>query len=86
MLPINLSLVAAGAGISILPNSVQTIQRQGVVYRPLQDAPIARQIAIVWQRSVLQIYQYRLLPIQFYCASFLQLYRRSLIGKPAITW
>ena len=51
---INLSLVAAGAGISILPNNVQTIQRQGVVYRPLQDAPIARQIAIVWQRSVLQ--------------------------------
>lgn len=48
---INLSLVAAGAGISILPDNVQTIQRQGVVYRKLQDAPLSRQIAIVWRRS-----------------------------------
>ena len=48
---INLSLVAAGAGISILPDNVQTIQRQGVVYRKLQDSPLSRQIAIVWRRS-----------------------------------
>lgn len=47
---INLSLVAAGAGVSILPDNVQTIQRQGVVYRELQDAP-TRQIAIVWRRA-----------------------------------
>lgn len=50
---INLSLVAAGAGVSILPDNVQTIQRQGVVYRSLQ-APFVRQIAIVWRRSDLQ--------------------------------
>lgn len=47
---INLSLVAAGAGVSILPDNVQTIQRQGVVYRELQDAP-TRQIAVVWRRA-----------------------------------
>lgn len=50
---INLSLVAAGAGVSILPDNVQTIQRQGVVYRELQDAP-ARQIAVVWRRADLK--------------------------------
>ena len=48
---INLSLVAAGVGISILPNNVQILQRQGVVYRAIQDAQIARQIAIVWRRA-----------------------------------
>lgn len=47
---VNLSLVAAGAGVSILPDNVQTIQRQGVVYRELQDAP-TRQIAVVWRRA-----------------------------------
>lgn len=48
---INLSLVAAGAGVSILPDNVQTIQRHGVVYREIQDAPLARQIAVVWRRA-----------------------------------
>ena len=51
---INLSLVAAGAGVSILPDNVQTLQRQGVVYRELQDAPLARQIAVVWRRANLK--------------------------------
>lgn len=51
---INLSLVAAGAGISILPDNVQTLQRQGVVYRELQDTSLARQIAIVWRRADLE--------------------------------
>jgi DNA-binding transcriptional LysR family regulator len=51
---INLSLVAAGAGVSILPDNVQTLQRQGVVYRELQDTPFARQIAVVWRRADLK--------------------------------
>lgn len=55
---INLSLVAAGAGVSILPDNVQTIQRQGVVYRALLDAPLARQIAIVWRRADLKALSY----------------------------
>ncbi|MDF5722045.1 MAG: LysR substrate-binding domain-containing protein [Rhizonema sp. PD37] len=51
---INLSLVAAGAGVSILPDNVRTIQRQGVVYRELQDTPFTRQIAVVWRRADLK--------------------------------
>ncbi|OKH34265.1 hypothetical protein FACHB389_16435 [Nostoc calcicola FACHB-389] len=51
---INLSLVAAGAGVSILPDNVQTLQRQGVVYRDLQDSPFARAIAVVWRRADLK--------------------------------
>lgn len=51
---INLSLVAAGAGVSILPDNVQTLQREDVVYRKLHDAPLSRQIAVVWRRAALQ--------------------------------
>lgn len=48
---VNLSLVAAGVGISILPDNVQTIQRQGVVYRNLEDDSLLRYIAVVWRRE-----------------------------------
>ena len=51
---INLSLVAAGAGVSILPDNVQTLQRQGVVYREFQDTPFTRAIAVVWRRADLK--------------------------------
>jgi DNA-binding transcriptional LysR family regulator len=33
-----IGLVAAGCGISILPNSFERIQMEGVCYRPLSDA------------------------------------------------
>lgn len=46
-----LSLVAAGIGVSILPNHVQTLHREGVVYRSLQNAPLNRQIAVVWRQE-----------------------------------
>ncbi|MCU0526051.1 MAG: LysR substrate-binding domain-containing protein [Elainella sp. Prado103] len=46
---INLSLVAAGAGVSILPDNVQTLQREGVIYCPLKDVPLTRQIAVIWR-------------------------------------
>jgi len=46
-----LSLVAAGVGVSILPNHVQTLHREGVVYRSLQNAALNRQIAIVWRQE-----------------------------------
>ena len=46
-----LSLVAAGVGVSILPNHVQTLHREGVVYRSLQNAPLNRQIAVVWRQE-----------------------------------
>lgn len=51
---INLSLVAAGVGVAILPDSVQKLQRQEVVYRTLQDMPLTRQIAVVWRRTDLK--------------------------------
>lgn len=46
-----LSLVAAGIGVSILPNHVQTLHREGVVYRSLQNAALNRQIAVVWRQE-----------------------------------
>lgn len=46
-----LSLVAAGVGVSILPNHVQTLRREGVVYRSLQNAALNRQIAVVWRQE-----------------------------------
>lgn len=51
---INLSLVAAGAGLSILPDNIQMLQRQGVVYRKLQDISLIRYIAVVWRQTDLQ--------------------------------
>ncbi|MGQ9872547.1 LysR family substrate-binding domain-containing protein [Leptodesmis sp.] len=46
-----LNLVAAGTGISILPNHVQTLKRDGVIYRPIVDATaLERQIAAVWRK------------------------------------
>jgi DNA-binding transcriptional LysR family regulator len=46
-----LSLVAAGVGVSILPNHVQTLHREGVVYRSIQNATLNRQIAVVWRQE-----------------------------------
>jgi DNA-binding transcriptional LysR family regulator len=46
-----LSLVAAGIGVSILPNHVQTLHREGVVYRPIHDAKLTRQVAVVWRQN-----------------------------------
>ncbi len=46
-----LSLVAAGVGVAILPNHVQTLRREGVVYRAIQDAKLSRQIAVVWRQA-----------------------------------
>ena len=51
-----LSLVAAGLGVSLVPHSVGNLQRRGVVYRPIPDAPPRAEIAAVyraenWSRS-----------------------------------
>lgn len=46
-----LSLVAAGIGISILPNHVQLLHREGLVYRPIQDVALTRHISIVWRQD-----------------------------------
>ncbi|MEM9908538.1 MAG: LysR family transcriptional regulator [Cyanobacteria bacterium P01_D01_bin.44] len=44
-----LSLVAADVGLAILPSTVLTLQRQGVVYRPISGLELTRQLMMVWQ-------------------------------------
>jgi DNA-binding transcriptional LysR family regulator len=46
-----ISLVSAKMGISIVPASTQDIQRQGVVYKPIQDATPPAALAIVWRTN-----------------------------------
>lgn len=46
-----LSLVASEKGISILPNHVQTLHREGVIYKAIKDAKLTRQIAAVWRKK-----------------------------------
>lgn len=44
-----LGLIAAEIGISILPCSAQALQRQGVVYRPLQEQSLTTQLFAIWR-------------------------------------
>lgn len=46
-----LGLVAGEVGISILPSSVQNLQRQGVVYRPIQEKTPVNQLIAVWRHA-----------------------------------
>ncbi|MEM9162337.1 MAG: LysR family transcriptional regulator, partial [Cyanobacteria bacterium P01_F01_bin.4] len=46
-----LSLVAADVGLAILPSTVLTLQRQGVVYRPISGLELTRQLMMVWQQA-----------------------------------
>jgi DNA-binding transcriptional LysR family regulator len=44
-----LGLVAGEMGISMLPTSVQNLQRTGVVYRPIQEQSTTNQLVAVWR-------------------------------------
>ncbi|MCU0526932.1 MAG: LysR family transcriptional regulator [Elainella sp. Prado103] len=46
-----LGLVAGGIGVSLLPSSAQTLRREGVVFRPLQDATETIQLSAIWRRQ-----------------------------------
>jgi DNA-binding transcriptional LysR family regulator len=46
-----LGLVSAEIGISILPSSVQNLQRSGIVYRPIQEQTTAAQLAVIWRQN-----------------------------------
>ncbi len=46
-----LGMVAGGMGISILPSSVQSLQRDGVVYRPILEQTTMTQLTAAWQRN-----------------------------------
>ncbi|MGN5631522.1 LysR family transcriptional regulator [Streptomyces sp. AC154] len=44
-----MALVAAGVGVTLTVTSVQHIQQNGLVYRPLAGPPIRRQAALAWR-------------------------------------
>ncbi|MEU6019637.1 LysR substrate-binding domain-containing protein [Streptomyces sp. NPDC047515] len=44
-----LALVAAGVGVTVTVTSVQHIQQNGLVYRPLSGPPIRLQAALAWR-------------------------------------
>lgn len=46
-----LGLVAGGMGISILPASVQNLQRRGVLYRPIREKTTTNQLIAVWRQD-----------------------------------
>ena len=46
-----LSLVSAGMGVTLLPENVLSLQRQGVVYRGLLDEMPTLEMAAVWSRD-----------------------------------
>jgi len=45
-----LSLVASGAGVAIVPASLQAIRRAGVLFRPLRERPMT-QLDMVWRKD-----------------------------------
>lgn len=46
-----LCMTVSGIGIAILPDNVQNLQRQGVVYRAIQDLNLTRQVSAIWRRD-----------------------------------
>jgi DNA-binding transcriptional LysR family regulator len=62
-----LGLVAAEIGISILPASVQNLQRAGVVYRPIKEETIANQLIAVWRKQNSSIILQRFLEVAGEC-------------------
>ena len=48
-MPTIVSLVAAGLGIAIVPESLRNLGRRGVVYRPLADSGAVVETGICWR-------------------------------------
>ncbi|GAP99473.1 aromatic hydrocarbon utilization transcriptional regulator CatR [Leptolyngbya sp. NIES-2104] len=46
-----LSLVAAELGVALVPASLQTLQRAGVVYKPLEGQTLDVELAMVWRSA-----------------------------------
>jgi DNA-binding transcriptional LysR family regulator len=69
------SLVSANMGVSILPESIQEVQRQGVVYRPIRASTLSvdklATIAIVWRLNDDSSTMHRLLEIALEKSSIL---------------
>ncbi len=49
--PTIVSLIAGGMGISILPASLRSLQRSGVVYRSLKKPAPTTDMAVIWRSS-----------------------------------
>ena len=47
--PTIVSLISCGMGVSILPSSLKSLQRSGVVYRPLQRPSPTTDMAVIWR-------------------------------------
>ena len=47
--PTIVSLIAGGMGVSILPSSLKSLQRSGVVYRPLKTPAPTTDMAVIWR-------------------------------------
>ncbi len=47
--PTIVSLVAGGMGVAILPSSLMSLQRSGVVYRPLKSPAPTTDMAVIWR-------------------------------------
>jgi len=45
------SLVAAGLGVTLTPASLQSLQRMGAVYRPLEEPALESQIMAAWRED-----------------------------------
>jgi DNA-binding transcriptional LysR family regulator len=43
------SLVSAGMGVALVPQSLRNLRRTGVVYRPLTEAVPAIETGLVWR-------------------------------------
>jgi len=46
-----LSLVASGIGLSIYPGSIQTLQRPGIIYRPIVGGKNKVQMLLAWRKA-----------------------------------
>jgi DNA-binding transcriptional LysR family regulator len=49
--PTIVNLIAGGMGISILPASLRSLRRKGVVYRPFRKPEPTTDLAIMWRRD-----------------------------------
>jgi len=45
------SLVAAEMGVAIVPLSLKNLQRQGVVYKPLQESTPIVEVVMIWRKN-----------------------------------
>jgi DNA-binding transcriptional LysR family regulator len=45
------SLVSAGMGVALVPQSLRNLRRTGVVYRPLRESVPAIETGLVWRTA-----------------------------------